>query len=43
VGNIVAQGDSDRIGCCIVVGGVVKAARIWHEVNTLTVCQLMAA
>jgi hypothetical protein len=43
VGNIVAQGDSDSIGCRVVVDGVVKAARISHEVNALTVCLLKAA
>jgi hypothetical protein len=43
VGNIVAQGDSDSIGCRIVVDGVVKAARISHEVNAFTFCLLKAA
>jgi hypothetical protein len=43
VGNIVAQGDSDGIGRCIAVDGVVKAARISHEVNALNVCLLKAA
>ena len=33
VGNIVAQGDSDSIGCRIVVDGEVKAERISNEVN----------
>ena len=36
VGNIVAQGDSNTIGCRIVVDGVVKAERISHEVNAST-------
>lgn len=43
VGNIVAQGDSDSIGCRIVVDGVVKAERITHEVNAFTFCTLKAA
>jgi hypothetical protein len=43
VGNIVAQGDSDSIDCRIVVDGVVKAARISHEVNASTFCLLKAA
>jgi hypothetical protein len=43
VGNIVAQGDSDSIGCRIVVDGVVKAERITHEVNAFTFCMLKSA
>jgi MmpS family membrane protein len=43
VGNIVAQGDGDSIGCRIVVDGVVKAERITHEVNAFTFCMLKAA
>ncbi len=43
VGNLVAQGDSDSIGCRIVVDGVVKAERITHEVNAFTFCLLKAA
>ena len=39
VGNIVAQGDSDSIGCRIVVDGVVKEEKITHEVSALTFCQ----
>jgi len=42
VGSIVAQGDSDSIGCRIVVDGVVKAERITHEVNAFTFCVLKA-
>ena len=42
MGNIVAQGDSDSIGCRIVVDCVVKAARISHEVNAFTFCLLPA-
>ena len=33
VGNVVAQGDSNSIGCRIVVDGHVKAERISNEVN----------
>jgi hypothetical protein len=40
VGNVVAQGDSDSIGCRIVVDGVVKAEKIMHEVHAFTFCQL---
>ena len=42
-GNIVAQGDSDSIGCRIVVDGEVKAERISNEVSAFTFCQLKAA
>jgi hypothetical protein len=43
VGNVVAQGDSDSIGCRIVVDGEVKAERISNEVNAFTFCVLKAA
>jgi hypothetical protein len=43
VGNIVAQGDSDSIGCRIVVDGVVKAEKVSHEVNAFTFCVLKGA
>ena len=43
VGNVVAQGDSDSIGCRIVVDGEVKAEKITHEVSAFTFCQLKAA
>ena len=42
MGNIVTQGDSDSIGCRIVVDGEVKAARS-HEVYAFTFCLLKAA
>ena len=42
-GNIMAQGDSDSIGCRIVVDGEVKAERISNEVNAFTFCLLKAA
>jgi hypothetical protein len=38
VGNVVAQGDSDSIGCRIVVDGQVKAERISNEVNAYPHC-----
>jgi hypothetical protein len=40
VGNVIAQGDSDSIGCRIVVDGVVKAERITHGVSAFTFCVL---
>ncbi len=43
VGSIVAQGDSDSIGCRIEVDGVVKAERIAHGVSAYTYCLLKAA
>jgi hypothetical protein len=42
VGNVVAQGDSDSIGCRIVVDGVVKTEKITHDVNAFTYCLLKA-
>jgi Mycobacterium membrane protein len=43
VGSVVAQGDSDSIGCRIVVDGEIKAERISNEVNAFTFCLLKAA
>ncbi|MGH3968143.1 MAG: MmpS family protein [Mycobacterium sp.] len=43
VGSIVAQGDSDSIGCRIVVDGQVKAERITNEVSAFTFCVLKAS
>jgi hypothetical protein len=43
LGDIVAQGDSDSLGCRIIVDGEVKAERISHEVNAYTFCLLKAA
>jgi hypothetical protein len=40
VGSVVAQGDSDSIGCRIVVDGEVKAERVSNEVNAFTFCLL---
>ena len=44
IGSVAAQGDSDNIGCRIMVDGVVKAEKIaYHEVSTFTSCMLKAA
>jgi hypothetical protein len=43
MGNIVAQGDSNTIGCRILVDDVVKAEKITHEVNAFTFCVLKGA
>lgn len=42
VGNVVAQGNSDTLGCRIVVDGVVKTERISHQLNAFTYCVLTA-
>lgn len=43
VGSVVAQGDSDTIGCRIVVDGVVKAEKITHETSAFTFCSLKSS
>ncbi|HET9876499.1 MAG TPA: MmpS family protein [Mycobacterium sp.] len=43
MGNIVAQGNSNSIGCRITIDGVVKAERISNEVNAYTYCLVKAA
>jgi hypothetical protein len=43
VGNVVAQGDSDSIGCRILVDGQVKAERISNEVSAFTYCRVKGA
>ena len=43
VGSVVAQGDSNSIGCRIVVDGEVKAERISNDVNAFTHCLLGGA
>ena len=43
VGNVVAQGDSDTIGCRIIVNGVVKAEKVTHQASALAYCLLKAA
>ncbi len=42
VGNLMAQGDSDSIGCRIVLEGVVKVEKTAHEVHAFTWCLLKA-
>lgn len=44
IGSIAAQGDSDTIGCRILIDGVVKSEKIAsHEASTFTSCILKAA
>jgi hypothetical protein len=43
MGDLVAQGNSDSIGCRIVVDGVVKAEKISNEVNAFTFCLVKSA
>ena len=43
MGNLVAQGNSNSIGCRITVDDVVKAERISHEVNAYTFCVVKSA
>lgn len=43
MGNLVAQGDSNTIGCRITVDGEVKAERISHEVHAYTFCLVKSA
>jgi hypothetical protein len=43
MGSVTAQGDSNTIGCRIMVDGEVKAQRISNEVNAFTFCLLKAA
>lgn len=38
IGNVVAQGDGDSIGCRIIVNGVVKDERSFDELNAYTFC-----
>jgi hypothetical protein len=38
MGSLMAQGNSDSIGCRIVVDGEVKAEKISNEVNAFTFC-----
>jgi hypothetical protein len=41
--NVVAQGDSDDIGCRVVVNGEVKDERSANGVNALTYCLVKSA
>jgi hypothetical protein len=43
LGSLVAQGDTNSIGCRILVDGQVKAERISHEVNAFTYCRVKGA
>lgn len=43
MGNIVAQGNSDSIGCRITVDGKVRAERVSIEVNAYTYCLVKSA
>ena len=43
MGNLVAQGDSDSIGCRILVDDEVKAERVSNEVNAYTFCVVKSA
>jgi hypothetical protein len=43
ISNVVAQGDSNSIGCRIMVNGQVKAERISNEVNAYTHCLVKGA
>jgi hypothetical protein len=43
VASLVAQGDSNNIGCRIMVDGEVKAERISDEVNAYTHCSVQGA
>jgi hypothetical protein len=43
MGSVVARGDSNSIGCPIVVDGQVTAERIPHEVNAYPQCLVQGA
>ena len=43
MGNLVAQGNSDSIGCRIVVDGDVKAEKMSNEVHAFTFCLVKSA
>jgi hypothetical protein len=43
MGNLVAQGNSDSIGCRITVDGEVKAERVANEVDAYTFCVVKSA
>ncbi|MGH3632716.1 MmpS family protein [Mycobacterium sp.] len=43
VANVIAQGDTDSIGCRILVDGAVKTEKVKHEVSAFTFCLLKAA
>lgn len=43
LGDLIAQGNSESIGCRITIDGEVKAERISHEVNAYTYCVVKSA
>lgn len=43
IGNLAAQGNSNSIGCRLLIDGEVKDERISNEVNAYTFCLLKAA
>jgi hypothetical protein len=43
MGNLVAQGNTNTIGCRITVDGVVKAERVSNETNAYTYCLVKSA
>ena len=43
VGSLLAQGDSDSLGCRILVDDEVKAEKVSNQVNAFTSCLLKAA
>ncbi|BBZ39195.1 hypothetical protein MCNS_22580 [Mycobacterium conspicuum] len=43
LGSVAAQGDTDSIGCRILMDGVVKSEKITHEVSAFTSCMLKAS
>lgn len=43
VGSIMAQGDSDNLGCRITVDDEVKSEKVSNEVNAFSSCLLKAA
>ncbi len=43
VGSVAAQGDTDSIGCRILVDGDVKAEKVSNEVSAFTSCMLKSA
>lgn len=43
VGNVVAQGDTNSIGCRILVDNVVKSEKTTHETAAFTFCMLKSA
>lgn len=43
VGNVIAQGNTDILGCRILVDNVVKSEKTSHEVSAFAFCLLKAA